>query len=205
MTKTPLTIFASCCFAVIAGCVDNTDRLIQLEKQLDAECEKTRLLTRKVESLTTELSEKQQQIQSLQNLGPDRLKHLFKLKKIEISRYTGAINTDEKPGHDAIKVIFETVDKDGHVLKTAGDIKIRLFNLAAKTPDKTLLKEIFLPVEKASGKWSGWFSHYSITCPLPSDTSLFGNEVTVRVTFTEYLTGKVFTAQKLCSVNAVPN
>ncbi len=188
------------------GCVEDNTRKLELEEELRVEQDKNRALSKRVESLAADLAKKREQLKALRGLGPDRLKNLFTLKKIELGSHTGGIDTDDKPGHDAIKVILEPIDEDGHVIKAAGAIQIRLLDLSVKDLGKGLIAEQSFPVEKASKRWSGglFTNHYSFTCPLPKEKSLSRPEITVRVSFTEYLTGNVFTAQKLCTIKPPP-
>lgn len=202
-----LVHIVACSVSILSlGCVEDNKRELQLEKELRVEQDKNKALSERVESLAADLAKKREQVKALRGLGPDRLKNLFTLKKIELGSHTGGIDTDDKPGHDAIKVILEPIDEDGHVIKAAGDIRIRLLDLSVKDLGKALLAEQSFPVEKASRRWSGglFTNHYSFTCPLPADKTLSRPEITVRVSFTEYLTGNVFTAQKLCAIKPAP-
>ena len=199
----PIVVTVAC--IITSGCED-ISRELQLEKQLESERTKNRSLTDKVEILTDNISAKNAQLDNLLKLKPNRLSKLFTLKKITIGSHSGGIDTDKKPGHDAIKILIKPVDKDGHVLKTAGDVTIRFFDLASEKSEEILLAEFNFPVEKIGKHWSGglFTNHYSFSCPIPEGKRPV-SEITVRVAFVEYLTGKTFSAQKLCKIKLKTN
>lgn len=144
-----------------------------------------------------ELLARQKQIQTLQGLGEKRMENLFHVTGITLGKYTAGVDLDDKPGQDGIRVYLTPIDRDGHAIKAAGAVKIQLFDLAAK---ENLVSEYDFPVEKISERWAAGFMtyHYRFDCPWPAPPE--HDEITVRVEFTDYLTGKTFTAQKVCTV-----
>jgi len=145
--------------------------------------------------------DQQKQIRTLQALGPKRLESLFHVQAAELGRYTGGIDTDGQAGHDAIKVYLRPMDRDASPIKAAGDVTIQLYDLA-EPAGKNLIGEYKWPVDKLGAQWSSGFMtyHYSFVCPWKGGPPKH-DEITVRVTFVDYLTGKSFTAQKACKVN----
>ena len=125
---------------------------------------------------------------------------LFCIAGIELGRYTGGLDTDGKDGEEAVKVYLDPVDSAGSVLKAAGDVKIQLFDLAM-LPGENLLGEYQWTADQIGSHWSDAIfggSHFSFICPwkqLPKH-----DQITIRVEFTDYLTGKTFTAQKVVRV-----
>ena len=154
-----------------------------------------------LEKLQESFTEQAEQIRSLQGLGVKRLEKLFYAERIELTRHTGGVNTDGIDGDDAIKVYLRPIDRDGSVLKAAGDVRIRLFDLAAAA-NANLIAEYEWTVEEISEHWSSGFLayHFSFVCPFKT-TGPAHDEITVRAEFTDYLTGKVLSAQKLCKVS----
>ncbi len=188
----------------LTGCeLSDRQRELALERQCDVAEEKVRQLTEEVEKLSGDLKHREEQIETLQKLGEKRLENLFSVEEIKLGRHSGGIDLDKKPGQDAIKVFLLPRDKSGCVLKVAGDVKIQLFDLA-QPKDKTLLDEFFFPVKDIGEHWSGSFMtyHYSFVCQWKTPPE--HDEITIRATFTDYLTGKTFTAQKLCKIKLPP-
>jgi hypothetical protein len=144
------------------------------------------------------------QVETLRRLGPDCLEKLFHVATIELGRHTGGVDLDGRPGHDAIKVYLDPLDRQGSVIKAAGEVIIRLFDLAAPA-EKNLIGEYAWNVEEMGKEWSGGFGVYrfSFVCPWKAGPPAH-EEITVRVEFVDYLTGRRFTAQKACKVNLPP-
>jgi len=160
-------------------------------------------LQAEIERLQAQAARQAEQIQTLQGLGPKRLDRLVRVEKIDIGRYTAGRDTDGKPGHDAVRVYLRPLDADGHVLKAAGDVRIQLFDLAADAG--RLLAAHDFGVATIRKHWADGMlaRHYAFDCPWAAGPPAHP-DVTVRVTFTDYLTGKTFTAQKLCQVALPP-
>ncbi len=198
-----LLILATVLFCGTA-CEDaQRERELKLEKQGDLARKKIRKLTEDIETLSAAAAVQTRQIRTLQKLGPKRLKYLFTVDKIELGRYTGGIDTDKKPGQDAVKVFLLPKDKTGSILKAAGSVKIQLFDLALPKGEN-LIAEFIYPVEKIGKYWSAGMlaNHYSFECPFPQPP--LHEKITVRVEFIDYLMGRTFSAQKLCHIILPP-
>ena len=185
---------------LLVGCDDyQQQRSLELEKQRDDAIQKSQTLGKLVEQLSTKSTTDKSQIKTLQNLGDKRLDLLFHVVKIDISKHSGGVDIDGKPGHDVIRIFLSPRDRDGSAIKAAGNVKIILYDLAAPE-DKNLIGKYEFPIEKISKHWASGFMtyHYSFDCKLPA--SLTHDKITIHVTFTDYLTGKTFTAQKSITI-----
>jgi hypothetical protein len=160
-------------------------------------------LTAEAQKLREALAERDRQVQTLQGLGEARLELLFHVTSIQLGRYTAAADFDGKPGDDGVRVYLSPLDTHNHPLKAAGSVKIQLFDLSRT--ENNLLAEHFFPVEKISQHWFGAFLsyHYRFDCRWTAGPPK-QDEVTVRAVFTDYLTGKQFTTQKVCKVKLPP-
>lgn len=150
--------------------------------------------------LREQLRQRDQQILTLQALGEKRLAQLYTVKRIRIGASTGGANTDAKPGDDAIKVVVEPIDQHGSVLKAAGSVKVQVFDLAAPKATNLLAESCHDP-NTVTDHWVSGFmgGYFTFTYPLPAPPD--HSELTVRIEFVEYLTGKTFTAQKVVKVD----
>jgi hypothetical protein len=72
----------------------------------------------------------EQQVETLQGLGPDRVKALFVVDRIELASLTGGADYDDIPGDDGVTVYLRPLDADGHILKAAGEIIIELLDVS---------------------------------------------------------------------------
>ena len=180
---------------LFVGCVQPKTEDPAIQLRLCRE-ENTKLKS-DIRDMQMELLARQKQIQTLQGLGEKRMELLFCVTDIELGKYTAGADLDDKPGQDGIRVYLTPIDRDGHAIKSAGEVKIQLFDLAAK---ENLVAEYDFPVEKISERWAAGFMtfHYRFDCPWATPPE--HNEIIVRAEFTDYLTGKTFTAQTVCKV-----
>jgi hypothetical protein len=186
------------------GCEDPQRRkILALEQQLDAARKESDQLTSDVEKLSARLQAQNRQIENLQALGDKRLEYLFRVETIEIGRHSGGVDLDKKPGQDAVLVYLVPRDQADNVLKAAGSVRIQLYDLA-QPQEKTLLAEFTYPVEKIGKYWAGGLlaNHYRFECRFPHPPE--HPDVTIRAEFTDYLTGKTFSQQKLVKVTLPP-
>jgi hypothetical protein len=188
----------------LAACIMLTACTPQQPVRLDAnmllEIEQLRTSN---EELQQQLLHRDEQIVTLQKLGDKRLGLLYTVQRVALASGTAGANTDDKPGDDAVKVNVELIDQHGSVLKAAGSAKVQVFDLAMPEGKNLLAEREYDPNAAAKNWMSGLFSsYYSFTIPLPAEPA--HGELTVRVEFTEYLTGKTFTTQDVIKVALPP-
>lgn len=191
---------------ILTGCEDmQRQREINVEDQRDAAIAQADELAKQVVELSAKADSQKKQIETLQELGPKRMENVFTVEAIEIGRHSGGLDTDRKPGHDAVAVFLKPLDKQGHVIKAAGDVKIQLFDLA-QPKDQMLFAEYTYPVKDIGRHWAGGLlaNQYSFRLPFPDGKIPAHPDVNLRVTFTDYLTGKTLTAQKLLKLSPPP-
>jgi outer membrane murein-binding lipoprotein Lpp len=197
----PVVLAAVC----VGGCEADREQQLRLEQQRDQAAAEAKTLKAEVEKLSAQIQQQNQQIQTLQALGEKRLDRLFLVQKIEIERHSGAVDLDKQPGQDAMKVFLSPIDRDGHTIKTAGDVKIQLFDLA-EPEGKNLYAEYAYDVDQIGKSWSGGLfgGHFTFECRWPDGRPPKHDQITIRAEFTDYLTGKTFTDQKVVKVALPP-
>ena len=184
----------------LAGCAVKTDEVLELQRD---KLELQRQLRQAEGTLAAQretLRRKDEQISTLSKLGPERLEVLFAVEKIELGRYTGGTNLDEKGGDDGVRVYMIPKDQAGRTVTAVGSVEIDVFDLARK--EESLLMSYSFTAAEAKEHWQsgGLANHYSFTCPW-KDREPLGDEITIRVKFVDYLSGRSFTATKQCSIN----
>jgi hypothetical protein len=108
---------------------------------------------------------------------------------------TGGVNLNPKtPGDDAIRVDIVPIDEQGQSLKAAGSFVIEAFDLQA-AGDTQVGKWTF-DIQQARNAWLGeaFQYEYLLTCPLKVVPK--HSDLTLRVTFTDALTGRKFSEQR---------
>ncbi len=191
-----LSTFAGGCF----GPSSDYKRAVAENTELKA---KLHAAQQKNEDLQQTVVSQSKQIETLIGLGGKRLEMIPHTAKIELGSYTGGYYTDvtkKEKGQDAVKVYLMPIDPQGSVIKAPGSVSIRVFDLAAPE-GKSLLGECSFNDEQVAKNWySGVLSayHYSFVCPFKTQPQ--HDEVTIRVEFTDYITGQHFTQTKTAKV-----
>ncbi len=191
--------------APLAGC-DNgrTRELLETRQKLRDAQDRVDALQAQNTQLADQLRDAREQLATLRRLGDNRIENLPTIERIQLGRYTGGIDTDDQPGHDAVRVLLEPIDRDGHAIKSAGEITVQLFDLGGGEGERLIAEKTF-PVDEARAHWKSGLGTYRYSLEVPLKIPPPRKEITVRVTFTEYLTGKTFTAQKVVSVELPPS
>ena len=133
-------------------------------------------------------------------LPNDRLAKLFTTHGLRLGKLTGAWDADrDKPGDEGIQIFVVPTDQQGDELKAAGSFVIEAFDLASG--GEVRLGRWEIRSEDASKKWLGNALQYGFIFELPWQTVPKGEQVTVRVTFKDELTGRAFDAQRPIKVS----
>lgn len=172
---------------------DYEKRVITLQEQL-RECETRRMSERERYSQTV------RRVQGTkEDLQFDPAK-LFTPVEIEIDPLTGGSDFDGKAGDDGITVYLRPRDRDGDVVKAAGDVRIEVLDLE-NPPEQQLIGRYGVSVDDLGKLWYGQLmtQHYTFECPWTKARPRH-SQLTVRVTFVDYITQRSITAQAVCKV-----
>jgi hypothetical protein len=185
------------------GCVPpGEDPIVAKQRTIRRLERENAALEAQVLRLQQRAAELDRQVRSLQGLGSDRLGKLFTVERIELGRYTAGTDLDNRGGHDGVRVYLSPRDRDGHVVKAAGTVAVQLFDLGK--PENRLIGRCDVSADVLGKHWCSGLggNHYRFDVPWKSRPG--HPEVTVRIAFTDLLTGKTFTAQKVCTVALTP-
>jgi hypothetical protein len=173
----------------------------QLTADLAASRAETKLARKDADEARSQFAARQKRIDTLVGLGPDRLQKLFYPTSLKLGQYTGGSDLDAQDGDDGVKVFLRPIDANGDTIKAAGSVTIQLYDLA-QPPDKTLIGEYKWTIEQVVKAFSSGFMayHYTFTCPWRNGPPAH-DQITVRVAFVDYLTGKTLLVQKHCKID----
>jgi hypothetical protein len=191
--------FAIVAFSLASGCSSPDKANIEIRKQKQQ-------LESKIESLERQHAADVASIRSLESrattvptLPNDRLDKLFTVHGITLGRLTGGADLDpEKPGDDGLKVYVVPTDNDGQPLKAAGSFVVEAFDLAKGENNRIGRWEF--NVNEARKHWFGQAMLYTYVLPAPWQTPPEHPDITLRVGFTDELTGRTFNTQKVIRV-----
>jgi hypothetical protein len=189
----------------LSGCETGPSELDTLRDKLDQSRDNNQELRLRVEGLEERLAQQTEQIRILQELGPKRLDYLFSVDRISLGRYTGSYRPRDGEYDSGVRVYLEPIDQYGSVIKAAGEVTVELFDLA-QPEGSTRLGNFRFPVEEIRQHWASGFLtyHYNFDCPWPDNAPPAHGQITVRVTFVHYLTGKSFVSQRVVDVKLSP-
>jgi hypothetical protein len=157
------------------------DRIVTLEQTLEAQRAAVRSLEQNATSVPT--------------LPADRIDELFVTTGLSLGRLTGVADWDTtRDGADGVKIYVVPTDATGDPLKAAGSFVVEAFDLSK---DQPRVGKWSFSVEESKALWLGSGLLYEYVLPCPMDWLPEAGELTIKVTFTEALTGRVFSVQKL--------
>ena len=192
----------------VLGCdVVSSDDHRQVQREL-------REAREEVARLENRLAEQQQSVRVLQSQlvelrGLDEAQRLDQLvvpERIELASRSGGYDRDGKPGDDGILLFVRPLDRDGHVIKAAGSLEVTIYDLNLP-PERNLIARYNFPPDALSELWYGRLmtNHYTVRCPWPEGYTPEHNELTVRVVFTELLTGRSMSVQEVFTITLPPD
>jgi hypothetical protein len=181
-----------------AGCQSQTE--LELQRQVDDLTEQATERDHQLIAQRITIEQLHKQLDQARGLTAEDLEKIFYPERIEIASLSGGDDYDGKPGDDGVTVYLKPIDRDGDAVKVAGDIRIQLYDLA-NPPDQNLIGVYSIPVDQVSGLWYGKLAtyHYTVRCPWKNGPPQH-DEITIRVTFVDYLTQRTITAQTVCKV-----
>jgi hypothetical protein len=183
----------------VAGCQNSTTPKNPLAEQVEKLSQDKRELTRHIEHIESRNKDLEKQVKALHGITDDvKLKELYDLQSIRITKYTNLFDKDKDGKKETLIVYIQPVDQDGDIIKAAGDVHVQLLDLD-KDKEPVLLGKWHITPNRLRKLWFNALlkSHYRMTFDVSEKVETFEEPLTVTVTFTDYLTGKVFEEQRL--------
>jgi hypothetical protein len=188
-----VSVICGLALAVVAGC-----ETAPLTEQVIALREENRNLQSRLEQADDQNQQLQQQLQVLGTLPPDiRLENLYNVQKIKVTRYTNLYDVDEDGHYEKLVVYIQPIDEEGDIVKASGTVDVQLWNLDKKNGD-ALLNQWHVEPQELKKSWFATLLTINYRLAFDVADKVTGDEkaLTVKVTFTDYLTGKVLQEQR---------
>lgn len=129
-------------------------------------------------------------------LPETELVRLYTAHGLSLGRLTGTYKDDDRqPLDSGIVVHVVPVDEDGQILKAAGRFDISAFDLA--DPQHPLLGNHSFSLEEARQCWYGKALLFNYVLKVPFDLQPKHPDITIRIAYTDELTGRQFTTEKV--------
>ena len=182
-----------------AGCGGPNKANIELRKQNQALRKQVKELERAREADAATIRSLQGTDRAVTTLPLERLESLYTTHGLRIGKLTGGFDTDrDKPGDELLKVYAVPLDRTGDLLKAAGSFTVELFDLSDEK--EVRIGQWAFSAEQTPELWHGQVLSYGYVLPCPWQTVPEHENLTVKVAFTDALTGRTFTEQKQIDV-----
>jgi hypothetical protein len=181
-----------CLFA--AGCESSN-----LAKEAKTLRQEKAELKSQIEQSKSEAEQLKNQVHVLSNLPPEvRLEDLYDLQKIRITRYTNLYDKDKDGKKEELLVYIQPIDEQGDIVKATGAVDVELWDLN-KEDGHAQLGQWHVPPGELKKLWCATLITINYRLPFDVADKITGEEkeLVVKVTFTDYPSGKVFKEQKI--------
>jgi hypothetical protein len=180
----------------VAGC-ESSDRLAPAEK-IRALRQEKRQLQNQLEQSESQNQQLKKQVQVISGLPEDKFESLYELKKIRLTRYTNLYDKDKDGKKEKLIVYIQPIDTENDKIKAGGAVDVQLWDLN-KESDKALLRQWHVGPDELKKLWFDTVItvNYRLAFDVADIVESFEEPLTVKVTFTDYLSGKVLTEQKV--------
>lgn len=182
-----------------AGCEGGSTTAVRLQQVQQLTAEKQRL-QRELEKSRAQNQQLKEQVAVLSKLGGERrAERLNHIKEIRIGKYTNFYDKDKDGTAETLIVYVQPVDETGDVFKAAGSVEVQLWDLNAANAKGAMLGEWTVQTDELKKLWFATMItiNYRFTFNVAGIVKDFTRPLTVKITFTEYLTGRTFTEQKV--------
>ena len=157
-------------------------------------------LQNQLEQTKTENDRLKKQAEAISKLpGDKRADAVYHLKSIKIDRFTNFYDKDKASGATGKKnlvVYVEPIDETGDAVKAGGAVEVQLWDLNKKENEARLAQWRVEPNELKTLWLSGMLSSsYRLSFDMAGIVDKLDKPLTVKVNFTDYLSGGTFTEQ----------
>jgi len=196
-TPTHLRICATSFLLFLAGCGIGTERKTPEELRAEKLQQEKASLKGDVEQHRVQIEQLRAQIRELSALK-DKPNNPYELTSLRIAKISNFFDKDRDGIQETLVVYVQPIDTEGDVVKAAGTVSVQLWNLNNPNGQALLGQWKVEPAELRKL----WFNSlaitsYRLTFDRPDAVGVFSEPLTLRVTFTDYLTGETFLAQQV--------
>lgn len=195
MKYAPIMIIAL--MIIASGCDSNGNQ--SLWDQIKNLTQDKSKLKQRVDTLEAENTELTARVKTLTALGPEkRIEALSGVQRITIEKRSGLADKNKDGNAETLVVYVRPRDDTGNTVKAPGEITLQLWDLNAP-PDTALLKEWNIPPQQLKKLWSSTAltNYYRLSYKVPDLLNDEQTELTIKVQFTDYVTGKTLNAQRV--------
>ena len=183
---------------LVTGCA-NPNVKESADVQIEQLTQEKTQLQKQFEQSENENKKLKQQVQILSGLPNEvKLESLNQIESVKIGRYTGFFDKDKDGKEEKLIVYIQPVDEQGDTIKAVGAVDVQLWDLN-KTDGQAMLGEWKVEPDELKKLWFATMVtiNYRLTFEVADEIESIEEPLTLKVTFTDYMTGKVFKEQKV--------
>jgi hypothetical protein len=192
----PVFLISILCLLVPAGC-NKTNEKAQLLNQVKQLTDEKSKLTSRIEQAESEKKQLQEQVQVLSALPEDvKGENLYNLQQIKIGGFTDFYDKDHDGKKETLIVYIQTIDDQGDKMKASGTAEVELWDLDQPN-GQAKLSNWKIGSQELKKLWYATMLtiNYRLTFDITDIVKDFDKPYTVKVKFTDYLSGQVFEDQ----------
>ena len=197
----PVLLCSCALMHFVAGC-ENAGRKPSLTEEINTLRQEKKDLARQIEKSKLENKDLKKQIRVLSSLPTEvKPENLYRLQRIKITKYTNFYDKDKDGRKEKLIVYIQPIDEDGDIIKAVGAVDVRLRDPNENNGQEPVGQWHIEP-NQLKKFWLTTFisANYKLTFDVADKIEGLKEPLTVKVTFTDYLTGKVFNEEKLIRI-----
>ena len=183
---------------LFAGCQKSTQRDKSSLTKIERLNQEKAQLQEELKESSSENEQLKKRIQALLNLPENvKLDNIYHLQSVKLHRYTDLLDEDKDGKMEKLVVYVQPIDNEGDIIKAAGAVNVQLWDLN-QSNGEALLGQWSVDVEEIKKRWVSFLvTNYRLTFDLAEKIERLEKPLTVKVTFIDYLSGKVFNEQRI--------
>ena len=162
------------------------------KQRIDAVRIENKELTRQIEEAKKENQKLKEQLKVISDAGPIRAEMVYDLKQVTLTKYTNLYDKNKDGQFETLCVYIQPMDSEGDIIKAAGSADVELWDLSRKAENAKLGQWSVTPEEMKKLWFAAFSTNYRLSFDIAGPVKKYDHPLTVKVTFTDYLTGKVF-------------
>lgn len=133
---------------------------------------------------------------------PEEASQKYALQSVVLGRQTGGVNNDDCPGDEALQVVLEPRDPDGHAIKAPGALQVTILEVSREGQKVPLCSWQVAP-DQLRRSWRGglWSTGYFVVLPWKKWPTTEKLRVVAQLTLSD---GRTFEADKDITVRLIP-